>query len=574
MVDQSLQLLRSAVEQYRAGDIKTASKLFEQVVQLDSANQQAWMGLAACTADISRKQQYLKQVVALGAATKVGKQAHDKLMQLSAPAAPVFPVTSDVPTTSDITQILTCILEEVQALRAEVSLLRSEVLSPPTPEPQPDDPPTSEPQPDDPPTPEPQPSVPRDEVSGIQRVTDLLAARGVTIESIREKDAADEVFNQLAMQLGKKYQQLSFFYTNLRRYLNNPSRRGYFNLSLDGRDQQEIATTTSFCNNLLKYAIVQKYHFDRKTKMLYLSPQMTGDIPSFFTGYWFERYVFKQVCNLLDADGMNYTALANVKVGFSGGDSFELDMLFLVENELLWVECKTGSFEEYIAKYTKHRRAMGIRKSCTLLVVLDLDQERAAALSSIHSLTFVGYDQLTEQISLALGDSDNFEDEEQLPNTDKSFALDKPPELFSLLNKVQLRPHPELRPMVLTATLEYVDAAPKPLLFRDVKAAMARQFQHISKSKLQHLLNAVVLGKCLLNDKGEVVHSFVDPFVKLVPNNADELENRCQRVYIQAIIRERPDFFTQDQHYLDFQKVVGCLPSRDMVEAVRVSSLP
>lgn len=566
MTNQQSQLLRSAVEQYRAGDMAAASKLFEQVVQRDPANQQAWMGLAVCTDNLTRKQQYLKRVVALNADTKIGKQAHDKLIQLSAPApapAPV-PAVPAIPAPAafpDTAQMLARILEEVLALRAEVAHLRNGVPALPVPEPEPIAPPVPESEA------EPEPAS----ASGLQRVTDLLAAHDVTIESIRACNTADAVFDQLAVQLGNNYQQLSFFYTNLRRYLNiDPTRRSdFFNLSLNARSQQEIAITTNFCTNLLKYAFVQKYRYDRNTKMVYLSPQMTGDIPSFFTGYWFERYIFKRVCDLLDAAGMDYTALANVKMRFPDGDGFELDMLFLIKAVLLWVECKTGNFEDHIAKYSKHRRAMNIPKSRALLVVLELDPERADALSSIHSLTFVGHEQIDERIQMVLEASDTSEDEEQSPSMDTPSAPGKPPELFSLLNKVQLRPYPELRPTVLTATLDYARTAPKPLLLRDVKEVLAQQHPRISKAKLQNLLNAVVRGECLLDDKGEVVRSFTQPFVRLVSEDPAVLETRCQRAYIQAIIREQPHFFTQRQHFLDFEKVVGNIAHPDLVEAVR-----
>lgn len=112
-----------------------------------------------------------------------------------------------------------------------------------------------------------------------------------------------------------------------------------------------------------------------------------------------------------------------------------------------------------------------------------------------------------------------------------------------------------------------------PLLLRDVKEVLAQQLPSTSKATLQHLLNAVVRGECLLDEQGEVVRSFTQPFVRFVSSDPAVLETRCQRAYIQAILREQQSFFSQRQHYLEFEKVVGTLPTPDLVETVRALPL-
>ncbi len=69
--------------------------------------------------------------------------------------------------------------------------------------------------------------------------------------------------------------------------------------------------------------------------------QLRGDIIQFLNGGWFERATLSQVKEKC-AECENVEFLVNPHLKFTNSDRFELDILFLVDNQLFRIECKTG----------------------------------------------------------------------------------------------------------------------------------------------------------------------------------------------------------------------------------------
>ncbi len=101
-----------------------------------------------------------------------------------------------------------------------------------------------------------------------------------------------------------------------------------------------------------------------------------------------------------------------------------------------------------------------------------------------------------------------------------------------------------------------VESFDKPRTMAEVKATLAEKVP-ISKSKLQHILNAIVRSNCVLNDNSFPVLSFTLPFSNLISNDPAVIESKCIEIYVHTVLLIDPDYFNNLDHIVEFQRVIG-----------------
>jgi len=216
-----------------------------------------------------------------------------------------------------------------------------------------------------------------------REVINWLVHQGITVQKYHIPDDNEEVFNKLAIYLGEKYSDLSYFYIQLKRSF---SKGQNLSVNLASRSKTEITYTTQFCSRMSDYAFLSSYQYDRKNKMLYASPQKKGLVINFITGGWFERYIYLSLCQLLRQSKQFYKSILNPQIVLQNGEDFELDILFLVKNKPFWIECKTGDYQNHVTKYSKMRSVLSIPKDCSLLVILGIREQLTQELTSLHDI--------------------------------------------------------------------------------------------------------------------------------------------------------------------------------------------
>jgi hypothetical protein len=380
-------------------------------------------------------------------------------------------------------------------------------------------------------------------------VYDWLTARGITVKNYREQSAVDAVFDQLAMFLGERFKNLSRIYESIKRSL---SQGGSVTLNLSSSSQSEIAESTQFCTMLYSYAFLSSYHYNKPTKTIYAAPQRVGKVINFFTGGWFERYIYLKIFSFLVQNRLEFTCLLNPQITFPNGDDFELDVLFLVNNQPLWLECKTGEYQTHVAKYSNARKVLGIPKQRAVLVVLDISEDISENLTSLYDITVANENNFTKAVLAAVGLSQY--QESVAPSYPTITAT--PGGLSTLLNKASLRPVPEYRQQVINELITLVSSLNQPVSITEVKSVLAEKVQ-ASKSQLQDILNAIVRGGCLLDDNGLTVLSFTSPFSKLVSHDPAVIESKCIESYVRAVLLTEPTYFENPSNIDEFQRVVG-----------------
>ncbi|NJP07977.1 MAG: DUF1887 family protein [Chloroflexaceae bacterium] len=408
------------------------------------------------------------------------------------------------------------------------------------------------------------------EQSRILTVIDWLLTRNITVKTYHQHNDADVVFNRLANHLGDKYETLKFFYESIKKRLS----AGPLKLSLAKRTQVEINDITAFCLELQRHTFLQAYQYSNGTKTIHAVIQNNGDVINFFTGSWFERFIYAKACALLEKEHLSYTSLMNVQVSLPNGDDFEIDIIFLIDEQPVWIECKTGNIEERINKYKKIREILRLPSQRALIVSLDMTDDIASGLSSMYGITVTNqitflshFHQSIRSAEERIASYSSVNSATNHTEFDGSFG-----HLSVLLNKAGLRPFPEYRNQVIQDIIQIIaerDISSFPMTLRVIKEILASHHTDLSKSKLQDILNAIVRSGCLINDQGKPVLSMVEPFAQLVSDHVEGIDYRCQYSYIQAILSEDPSYFDDSDNLQEYARIVGTKPPTKMIQQMK-----
>lgn len=366
-----------------------------------------------------------------------------------------------------------------------------------------------------------------------------LATRNISVRTYHQQSESDAVLDRLANHLGSHYEHLAFLYETIKRSLST----GQFDLDLTQRTLKEASHTTSLCMELQKQALLQNYKYHKSTKTIHAEIPKNGDVTNFFTGNWFERFVYLSICKMLNQEKLAYSSLRNVRAALPDGHSCEMDMVFLVHEQPLWIECKTGDVKEHINRYGKLRNIFGLPQGRALLVNLDMTDHRAVALSSVYGITVTGHLNVLHHVRIALGLPmvDNNVSSQPVPATNGSSvqpvlatngssAQPVPPvakiNLAKALNASNLRPLPEHRSTVLTEIIRLSHSMGRSTTLYEVKERLALQFEHIqlSRNQLQDIMNALVRSRCFVDADGNPVSSWNEPFSWLSDNTVAGLD--------------------------------------------------
>lgn len=216
-----------------------------------------------------------------------------------------------------------------------------------------------------------------------QPVVDWLAARGIQVRTMRGDEPADDVYDWLATYLGRRFDNLRPLHDVIRRSL---AKSRSFTLSLAGAPPGRISDTTQLCTKLLECAFLTHYYYDRNARRVFGTVQASGHVINFFTGGWFERYVRILLHQAFDGLVSDRALLSNAQVVLPGGHDFELDLLALLDGQPLWIECKTGDYQEHIDHYSRTRAVLGVPPDRSILVVLGLPDDLIETLTRLYDL--------------------------------------------------------------------------------------------------------------------------------------------------------------------------------------------
>jgi len=208
-------------------------------------------------------------------------------------------------------------------------------------------------------------------------------------------------YDEIAMTLGNQYDTLKEVSEQIKRI----QKKGYVNLNLPlaKKSQKDTKEIIEFCQALYEYSFVAKYFYQKQEKIIRLTLQTIPAIVNFFSGIWFEWFVFVKLTEFLRNKKCSFACSRNIRVTFSNEDYYELDVFFLVNGRIpICIECKTGEFRQDIDKYSNLRKRLHVDKNQFLLCVVGLSQEQLQGLTSMYDLTFVNEKNFLNQVEKLL----------------------------------------------------------------------------------------------------------------------------------------------------------------------------
>jgi hypothetical protein len=409
------------------------------------------------------------------------------------------------------------------------------------------------------------PRLPAKLPTEVEEIITILHNRGVTVERFHQRVEKDNLYDEIALFLGENYYVLEPLYKEIKRKLNGVN--GFsFPVSTS---QKQRDTIIKFSRLLRENSIWLCDYKNQEKKIFFSSGGITGENNGFLTGGWLERYLLYQVATLFSAFKIKYQYLTKSNCIYSHGENFELDILFLVNNELIFIEAKTGEIlNEDLTKCSNHRRRLGLTKSRTILCGLSLDDDAVTRWNQIQDISVSNLNSFMSRISAALSLPNNLENIQS--------NISSHGELYTLLKNKSLRPSPEQRHVVIQEIINLFQNKLDPeITLADIERKIADNYRNteISKSKIHDILNAVLRSQSLVSETGEIIFKFNDPLSKLLYLDVSILEQKCVESYTTAILTMDNNFFNSPIQIAWFKQIVGAdIPDNDVIQRLKVEA--
>lgn len=402
-------------------------------------------------------------------------------------------------------------------------------------------------------------------------IHDWLENKSISVSEYRQAEPTDEIYDKIALTLGDEYDILSGIYDTIKKNLSGNN----FSYSLSSKNQDEINKITSFAQELCKKGFLKSNYkpenpYNRNSRAILAAPIKIGNFINFITGTWFERYIYRKINSFLSKNSINYSNILNAKICFPNKDIYEIDMLFIIGNLPLYIECTTGNWADHIIGQSEKRKLLSIPKDRSILVVLGCPDQQTSELSLLHDVIVSNQNNILNKVCAALGidDFNNSANDEQSQSLSSAQSIE-PSYIFTLLNKSNLRPFPEYRKNIIKHLINIVNSSEKPNIMADMKHILAEKIQ-ISKSITQDILNAIVRIGCVLDEDNVPVYSFTIPFCKLISLDAEVIEEKCIENYAYTLLKTDGNFFSNNKNIKGFEEVVGGnAPSPDVIEQLK-----
>jgi hypothetical protein len=183
-------------------------------------------------------------------------------------------------------------------------------------------------------------------------IIELLKCKGVEIEPTPIEH--DLQLNQLANHIARNHNLLQDFRWRLIQSIEN---NHAFEYSLRNRHLEDIQIHTVFGSKLRNLGFPE-YRYANNSRTMYIpacQDQVKTKLIQFLKGGWFEVYTLNVIIKYLylrNNRHLKYDFLLNANAEFFKDNDnrvyrrHELDLLFLIENNLIWIECKSGRVQD------------------------------------------------------------------------------------------------------------------------------------------------------------------------------------------------------------------------------------
>jgi hypothetical protein len=179
-------------------------------------------------------------------------------------------------------------------------------------------------------------------------------------------------------------------------------------IDIDGYSHAERSAAVQLGTLLHRHGMLKDFYYHRSPKkQLRVIPTKDGQVGQFLTGGWLEIYVSAVLTRRLRAamSSAKFQLLYNVKGVLPDGREFEADLMAAVEGRLFWLECKTGQWQDYSARFRGLVKIFGVeRESAALLLIKSPDANTRARATDMLDMTLLSLEEVDDFISVFLGE--------------------------------------------------------------------------------------------------------------------------------------------------------------------------
>lgn len=233
----------------------------------------------------------------------------------------------------------------------------------------------------------------------VNILIDKLQEKNITVKTYVDSITENTSLDNVAYFMGNRYNDIRKVYETIKRHLNKPNG---FHLDLKNATQSEISASCQLCTTLYDIAFLSEYKYDKSPRyFIHATPNKIPIAINFLTGHWLEIFIRKTIQDSLKSlpATIEYTYLINPQIILPNGNDFELDVVFLINGEIYWVEGKTGNYQNYINKYSHVANMLNLDKNHSFLVLTDvINPNTTYILSKTFDMTIIPVEEFEEEI--------------------------------------------------------------------------------------------------------------------------------------------------------------------------------
>jgi hypothetical protein len=401
----------------------------------------------------------------------------------------------------------------------------------------------------------------------------------VDIENYYQPDPIiDDFLDGLSLYLGENYSVLRTFHRRIRTSIGK-------RLRFDLRDYNstECSIHHEFLRRLRDSALLSfGRYFKEKPDYIIAATHNRKDIQGFLNGGWFERFIYYKIVEIFDAKGIDYKFLRNPTIAYDNEDGSEIDIFFLVNDQPLLIECKSGkNYDEGIEKFVGHRSKLGLKSEEAIFVVLDIEESQALlrtrqwGITVVDQNTFIHYiNQLADRNADNQFHGDLQEELAEDSNGELGNGDQETSRLSGFFKQYKLNLAPDYRSVVFQELVHLFEASSPLMSFNEITKTIRDRMAErspLARSKVNEIINTLLASNYLRNQANRPERNVSRPIAKLHSSDPAVLERKAMEYYAKQIVqRFDPDFFEVDENIQEFERLtLGQAPTPDKIQAIK-----
>lgn len=203
----------------------------------------------------------------------------------------------------------------------------------------------------------------------------------------------DAYLSEASHFLARHYQELKPFYQQLKIHSN---RRKDFRSKVH---LSSIEYIQKWCDMLHEFKLIDGY---KKTgSEFFVEIAEIHKATHFIQGYWLEVLLRSTVSQLM-AQYLHsidhFDLLSQLGIQLPDGQRSEIDLLLMINGEVYWFECKSGTLGEYYEKFSRQGGLMNLDERSSFLVYPEANPNMATHLRVQSKMSFLTATGLKEQL--------------------------------------------------------------------------------------------------------------------------------------------------------------------------------